>query len=826
MIVLLLLGAIDRADTAIDAQVSEDLSTVRMHVVIDYLPATPKDEVAIVLGAERFRGLPPSFAPVRQRELFRASYQFGGLDVSNVKIDGKACAPREEVSPDGARRLYCPIGQVVELDAVLSVPERYGAFGRHANQLVLGGGWYPFIARGRVRMNVRAPPGHQQIGPTETENAQLPLLVVPANVHPRSISEGRAFLFAQDHETLENEEVARTVREALTFLEEENIELPDRERPWVVLVAALRHELAVATRGPTLVSDRAFRMLPFERFLRFHRFPIIRALYTGAFLERFGDRPTAEAAAAWLTERFVRSRVGRAEDAFDVLGFWSFIPAIDLLLYAPDVPFEAAYFKRVDDSDPLSPNLIDFPTDFGSGRVVFEKLADRLGAKRTDVVFQRVVHGASLKDAIAPELGLRETEQFLATWLAPYPSVRYRLASWSSEDNTAKVIIERDGAAVKEPVQVRLVDDNDKERVLFTETTSAAVRVLTATMSAPLSSVELDPFGRLIETPTRENPSPRFDNRSSPRWKVLLNNWNISLGATAGTIDTALDVGFSKQYDVRWRYAVRADYDPAAISGSTRMSYSFGESVTRSRLLQAIGGAVEGAYLRPEFGDTTQSAFAAAARVYWSYDDRASYWAAEPGTSLSATLEYSHVFGTVIEQLENGAPRMVSQDALSLSLRAGRSWRFFGSQQLSLRASAGAFLFGDPRTQILFPIGGRANVRGYPVDAVLGEVRAIAGAEWVHPILPELNENGFFLWWVTGMDGALFVDGAIIADDLSALGHAPFLADVGYGVRLYLDYFGVRPGVMAVDVAVPLVDIFGHRDLGDPQVYIDFSQSF
>src|SRR5262245_20598599 len=201
MIALLLLGAIDRADTAIDAQVSEDLSRVRMHVVIDYHPASPKEETEIVLGADRFRALPPGFAPVRQRELFRASYQFGGLEVSSVKIDGKECAPREELSQDGARRLYCPIGRVVEIDAVLEVPERYGAFGRHANQLVLGGGWYPFIARGKTRMNIRVPPGHQQIGPTATEHDQLPLLIAPANAHPRSIAGGRAFLFTQDHES-------------------------------------------------------------------------------------------------------------------------------------------------------------------------------------------------------------------------------------------------------------------------------------------------------------------------------------------------------------------------------------------------------------------------------------------------------------------------------------------------------------------------------------------------------------------------------------------------------------------------------------------------
>jgi hypothetical protein len=384
----------------------------------------------------------------------------------------------------------------------------------------------------------------------------------------------------------------------------------------------------------------------------------------------------------------------------------------------------------------------------------------------------------------------------------------------------------REGAVVAEPVEVLFRDEDGKERIVASETTTAAARVVTATLSAPLELVEVDPRGRLIETPTDEDPSPRVDNRSSRPWKVLLNNWNLSLGATAGTVDTALDLGFSQQYDVIRRYAVRADYDPAAIGLSARGSWSFGQAVTRSRLLQAFGAAVEGAYLRPKFGDARESAFAVAGRVYWSWDDRQSLWAAEPGSSANVTLEYSHVFGRVLEEIEGGPPRSVSQDALSLSARALKTWRFDGAHQLTVRASAGAFLFGDPRRQILFRIGGRANVRGYEVDASLGEARAIGSFEWLHPLLPEVDDDHFFLWWVSGLDGALYGDVAVIAGELSDLGSAPFLADVGYGFRVYIDYFGIRPGVMAVDIAFPLFDVQGRRDLGPPAVYIDFAQSF
>ena len=55
---------------------------------------------------------------------------------------------------------------------------------------------------------------------------------------------------------------------------------------------------------------------------------------------------------------------------------------------------------------------------------------------------------------------------------------------------------------------------------------------------------------------------------------------------------------------------------------------------------------------------------------------------------------------------------------------------------------------------------------------------------------------------------------------------APPAADIGYGLRFYIDYFGVRPGIMAVDVAFPLYDLAGNPGVRSPAGYIDFLPSF
>jgi hypothetical protein len=271
---------------------------------------------------------------------------------------------------------------------------------------------------------------------------------------------------------------------------------------------------------------------------------------------------------------------------------------------------------------------------------------------------------------------------------------------------------------------------------------------------------------------------------------------------------------------------VAASYDPAAIALEGRASYSFGRRITPAYLAHRVGFIGIGEYLRPQYGTTVESALSTSAAIYYAYDTRQTLWAPEAGEGFRVTLEYDHIFGRLLEETTTGDTRVLTEDSLRLTASAFKSWRLGASHTLSLRGSAGSFFFGTPRQQLLYAIGGTLNVRGYPIAARLGKVRAIAGGEWVHPIFRELNENAFFFAWASGLDGALYADVATIADDVSQLRSAPLLADVGYGFRLYIDYFGVRPGLMSIDVAVPLFDVHGNRHVGPPAVYIDFARSF
>lgn len=883
--------AIDRVTTEIEATVSDDLDRVHVIVRTEYIPAERTSTVTVILAADRYRQVPEGMRPSDERFLFPRGYSLGGFESVVVRVRGVPCEGRPSALPERGRTaidgqpraLVCPVEAgpeapvSIQAEADLIVPEMYGPFGRHRRQLTLAGGWYPYVARpgfpaprGPHRIKLRipselgavvggayfAPSGgralpERTIEAVEDDASMIPLVVLAptagaepaAEGHVRFIGSNARQLHDPNARTPEQAQVLLSIEDGLRFWDDLRLPLPPRSRPALIVEAPLRHDLAFSAEGLTLVSDRAFRMSPVERFYRFHRFPLLRELFGTLLRERLrrtdGPRATAsaDAVAASLVDRYVTSRFGAAESAFDVLDFWSFIPSVDLLLYAPDLPFEGAYFRRIKEDDPLRPNLVDFPLELSRGKIVYEKLLDRVGRARAGGVLEQVLRGARLEAALASALGGEEARAFLRTWLGPYPEVRYRLLAWSSRPGSrdecggparcerAEVAIAREGDPIAEPLEVLLRDKDGKERRVWTEATTKAVRVLTATLAAPLDLVEIDPHGRVHETPSEDTPSPRLDNRSSARWKVLLNNWNISLAATAGTIDSAIDVGFLRVYDVHWSYALRADYTPAAIALSGRVVRSFGRLVNPAELAQHVGLTVAGEYLRPKFANATQDAFAVSAALSYGFDTRQTVWAPEGGQGFRLTLEQNHVFGQLVEQAPSGA-RALSEDALRLTARAFQSWRLGGAHTLSIRGSAGSYLFGTPRSQLLYAVGGRSNVRGYPIDAVLGRARAIASAEWVHHLIPELDENALFFAWASGLDGTLYADLAVAGADLPALTSAPLLSDVGYGLRVSIDYFGVRPGVMSVDIAVPLSDARGRGRIGSPAVYIDFVQSF
>lgn len=825
------------------------------------------DEIPIVLAADQYRA-EPELTPSQVREIFPSGFSEGGFREVAIRVDGAPCRPRLE---KGTYLAWCrhPLGAGgsarIEVDATLDVPRRFGPFGRVGREVTLAAGWYPYVARpsdgpprGRQQIKVEAPgnlvtvlrsrhfPANEQARRTvetiEEDAAQVPLIFRPAYARSLPIAGGRArhltgpasLLVREEDETLHTREVRAGISDGLAFWQEEELPLPEPNEPLIIVKTALRHDLAQAADGLILVSDRAFRMLDVDRFLRFHRFPILREVF-GELIDRQLPKRAADRAlvrdaiASWMVDRYVTSRFGRAEDAFDVLGIVSFIPAIDSMLYAPDLPYVSAYFRLMREDDPLRPDLLSFPQRAPKGKLIYEKLLDRFGAQGAEETIRRLMRGEALTEAVRQTFpDPNEAQKFLETWLGPHPNLQYKLAAWSeapAPDVCATCVrataqVDRIGDEAAEPIEVRFTDEEGEVRIIRAPATTDATRTVTATLASPVDLIEVDPRGRLAEAPAEDQPSPRYDNRNKPEWKILLNNFNIVVAATEGAVDTALDIGIERRFDVHWGYAVRLDYAQEGAGLSARASYSFGETVTAARLAHFIGAGISGELLREGFVEGAPGGQALGASLSYGYDNRKSIWAPETGTGVRLSASYYQVLGADLEGTNT------TNEALGLTARFLQQWRLGLRHQLSVRASAAAYAVGRPRPQLLWALGGRGGVRGYALGDELGRVRGILSAEWLHPLLPEWEQNGFYMAWVNGIDGAFYGDVALIGDTLEEATAGPVFGDVGYGLRLYIDYLGVRPGVMSVDFAFPLVRARGATELGGPAIYISFGQSF
>ena len=101
--------------------------------------------------------------------------------------------------------------------------------------------------------------------------------------------------------------------------------------------------------------------------------------------------------------------------------------------------------------------------------------------------------------------------------------------------------VTREGQDVLEPVEVRVEDKDGGAHTLIWNTRGTA-KTLEVDLPAGLSSVEIDPRSRLLETAVgslRSYDDPRFDDRQPRRWRFLYQGFgafvgNIAMGVLFG----------------------------------------------------------------------------------------------------------------------------------------------------------------------------------------------------------------------------------------------------------------------------------------------------
>lgn len=842
------LAAIAAVTLQIDARLDPEARLVEgtVRAEIENPTAAPLDRVVLWLYPNRFARPPAALDDVNRHWIFPRGFDAGGVEIavagaSAAILDHPQAGPRT-LATIALPRPVEPGGRVtLGVSFRTRIPERYGPFGCADGVCTLAGAWYPapaFLdergwdlearpARADVTVRVRSPWATLLLGDVAAEARAGGVWQVPLVAYERlyvarrecaSIAVAYASRFrpvppqgknAHFPYGLENfyEIGLDAACDALAMLAELGLGPP----PGATLLVAetpLRHELAQAQGSIVILSDRIWRIFPADRFRKFHTFQAARAIYEKLTEDRIAPHEDArdlawapDAVATYLTDLFTVRQYRRREFARDVLKYFSFVPQIDNLMYAPKVAFTSAYFGSVEEPDPWRDDLRRFANDRPRGKRLYEKLRDLCGPCVVEAMRAAVSARRPFREAAARAAG-RDLAGFYAQWLGRYPDGDVRIAAVESEPSGSgfvhRVRVVKRGAA-REPVVLWARDDAGREARLVWYG-DGAEHVYEFESAAALDVVHLDPEERLVQRWPGEADDLRLDDRRPARWKLLYAN-------IGGLFDvTEIQVAFSANFVVRRVYDLRNSFSfgffrsPGTDYGGT-LGYArgFGVQADENRLTAGVGIDAAVGRLNEGFavaaGEAAHPGTLVTVSAGPGYDDRK--WRLDPerGTAAGAS-------GYVTSTALDGGPTLVTYGA---SAALTRLLRLAAGQVLAGNVSAGA-AFGELRmaSQMFAP-----GLPGYESDELLSRGVATARLEWRHLFVQGLDWNVLHVGRGRGIGGAVLL-GASTMSTCDSLGEGWFTRDgtfydAGYSLRGFFDHLGVSQAVLRVDVAVPLV---------------------
>ncbi|MGF1467031.1 MAG: hypothetical protein ACFCGT_12940 [Sandaracinaceae bacterium] len=826
--------------------------------------------VGLWLYGDRLRAVPSALDERTARWIYPGEVDRGGVEVSSVSVDGRAVDAVRVAHPRGHPKgldvagveLRVPVeagserAVTVRVAFVLTVPARFGRLGRADRMLSLAAPWYPLVIDGDAwrfdalhRVELTADRGEVLLGGERRVRAVVRAPYVPAAVAARwtrrvlevpgvdavrwsprapyapppperTGDAGLADIAEVDILGLSAETVSRAVEGARAL----GVPLPPRVR---LVVAPSRTELAATAPGLVLVSDRLFQIFPLDQSRAFHR----RALRRAAFRSlaeaayRRADPPAdrgwaADLRAVALLDLDQARRDGRTVSPQELLGALAFHPAVDQLLYAPQIAFEDVYFAAIAERDPYREDPVRSRRPLARGRRLLEAARDALAPD----AFAAFVAGL-----LDPDRGAREAlaaaaptgAERLDGWLAsPGEPLNYRLgrrASVRLPDGSYRhrVTVHRDGAGRAEPVEVEVVDEQGHRAVAVWDA-PGPVGEVEVELPAQAARVTVDPRHRLVQDPSLADGHPRADDTTSLPWRPpILNGFALSLLASEGDVIGFVDFALRRRYDLDHTIGLRVQRTRAFTGGVLSYAQGVGPKVHTNRRVGSIAGGVTFDRLHSFFGDSNLGGWRvqglvslAMSTVSFVTDPRQGAWGRANVVGGVAFRDDGTVGYTL-----RGAGRIGGVIPLGLT-------------NALVLVGGGGFTAGRALSSELQTLGGAARLRGFATPEILGRGALFGIAEHRWTFLRDLSINVAHLVWVRELQLALF-GGTGVAFDVEGQegGGARGAADAGLGLRVHYDYGGVQPGVMVLDLAFPLTRRV--TDRGAPVAfYLAFDQFF
>ncbi len=571
--------------------------------------------------------------------------------------------------------------------------------------------------------------------------------------------------------------------------------------------------LAQPGPGAVWVSDRIYRLFPAKRALWFHDLALARSVTASLIWDRLVQAGhsaaplEADLVGAWIAKVYSEEVHRKTQSMEDLVGFASFVPLIDNLLYAPQVPFRQVYARGIGERDDLRDEPWRFANPRPGGERVLAKLEDRLGTEAArELVADIAKEPLGLSPALSRALG-EDAARFEADWLGDYPRVNYALSSVFDEKTEGGyrhiARVQRQGRPVTEPVTVRFIDEDGRSEDVIWDGRGQEGTV-TWESPAPIDRVVVDPNMRLIEDPALADGHPLSDNTNELRWRPPLLTRFLVWGDLTGEVPN-FDASFAmrRRYEVTNSFHGSLSYTTRGYGGGLSYFRHFGATRTLNSRRWYAGPTLSVRRYEPvedagpelpeetRFGATTASLALSLGR-----DDREYFWDPRSGTAFGVTALYGlgrDDDGRVVQ-----VGKLLARGFGLWSPRLGHTLALYGGVM---------GLVGHPNAANLNTLSDRSLLRGFEPNETFGRLGIYGVCEYRHTLFDASSVSMPLFTWLQRFQGVLFAGGGTMSVPTGYAGMFQperIFTEAGYGLRLHTLIFGVQQYLLGLDLAVPL----------------------
>jgi len=808
----------------------------------------PVSELYLVLYPNRYRLNPSGLGLPFFRQAYPAAFNPGGLVITSIQDEaGNLLLPFS--NPGGENTLIkvslsSPIPPQEKyhfsIGFVTKIPQKWGVFGYYKDLVTLQGGWYPYLVN-RVdgEWSFHGSPQNSKHHIRLTLKKDLHVLGSAPPDHTSFQGEDQTFVFKGDNIPFFSLSIGRDRVRYRTRVEKIDITYhalsKDKSYAQKVIdiseaatsffskrygpISSTRLELAEArlyqnltTPGTNLlyINTRFFKV--FTTLKRFHETSLAYGLYRLLWRKLRPDEPwwVIECLARHDAEAFMIARHGKGFNLSDWLKPISFFPVVDQILYTENVPMRQVYFNE--SVKPIvNEDIRFFNNPSSENSSIFSKLRYLLG----DETMERVLSAYHKGDSrhlqpfreVLSEVSGRNLNGLIDQWL----TTDLKLDSGIKDIKTRQVngiyentfSIQKKGEGI-EPLQIIVHEKGGAKIPLVWDGVGKSHQVILKTKER-IKAVQLDP-NRLSSDPNRLN------NRVPHKLKVLLDDFKLNFDFQTKGLSYRAGLLFQRLYDTEnW---VQFRFGKSETADFLNLEYA--RRVRKNHVLRTAL-TYEATEADPENNRLQDNAAFFTLGYSFVFPDIPLLTAS--AQRLTATFPSFNV-GISYNQQFNAN---VYDNSFLIKLDFRRFHTFSNYHEVGGRIFIGQS-FGKLLDESRFFLGGSSEMRGLTTLAFEGENKALYSLEYRFPLFYETDINIFGLTHTHTWQGVIFTDTGMVSDSHNVFQLGQYQSDVGFGIRFFVDLFGVQPAIIRADAAMPIAS--PKEDEQKVHYYLNFGHSF